>query len=148
MFQPSRLSPLLTLALVFAVVAAAVTVATAQVKKGKTRPLTTSQLMKGLVKPSCEALKKGLEASPASDDAWQELALRAALLNESSFTLMDDDRCPDAVWSDALTKLLRPGSAAALLGIEAKDYDATKAGFATVMQSCKACHEKHKPKKK
>ena len=148
MFKLQRLSPLLTLALVFAVVAAAITVATAQIKKGKTRPATTAQLMKGLVKPSCEALKKGLEASPASDEAWQELALRAALLNESSFTLMDDGRCPDAIWSDALTKFLRPGSAAALQAIEAKDYDATKVAFATVMQSCKACHEQHKPKKK
>ena len=142
------LSPLVTLALVFTLAAGAISAATAQVKKGKTRPLTTGQLMKGIVKPHCEALKKSLETAPASDEAWEELSLRLALLNESSYTLMDDGRCPDAVWADATTKQLRQGSADALKAIEAKNYDATKAAFATVMQSCKACHEKHKPKKK
>ena len=148
MFNLSRSSSLLTVAVVCAVVSGLVVAATAQVKQGKTRPLTTSQMMKAMVKPNCEAVKKGLEAAPVNDDAWADLALKLAVLNESSYTLMDDGRCPDSVWTDAVNKFLRPGSAAALKAIEAKDFEATKTAFGTVMQSCKACHEKHKPKKK
>jgi cytochrome c556 len=122
-------------------------VATAQVKKGKTRVMKTGQLMKAVVKPNCGALKKGLEAAPASDEAWDDLAAAAAVLNEASFILMDDGRCPDAVWADAASKTLRNSSADLLKAIEAKDHSAAKAAFGNLMGSCKACHEKHKEKK-
>ncbi len=113
--------------------------------KGKTRPLTTEQLMEGLVKPHTDVLKKGLvEKAPADDEAWRELTLSAALLNESSYTLMDDGRSPDAVWADASTKALRQGSGDLLKALAAKDHGAAKAAFGTLTKSCKGCHDKHK----
>jgi len=118
----------------------------AQVKKGKSRLLTTEQLMAGTVKPHCDALKKGLEIAPADDKAWQKLAAHAALLNEASYTLMDDDRCPDQVWSDAATKHLRQGSADLVKALGAKDQAGAKSAFGAMTKSCKACHEKHKEK--
>lgn len=116
----------------------------AQVKKGKTRLATTEHLMEGIVKPHCDALKKGLEAAPADDKAWHKLAVSAALLNEASYTLMDDGRCPDGVWADAASKALRQGSADLLKALDGKDHAAAKAAFGAMTKSCKACHEKHK----
>ncbi|MDA0749271.1 MAG: hypothetical protein O2964_01015 [Verrucomicrobia bacterium] len=119
----------------------------AQVKKGKTRPLTTEQLMEAIVKPHMGELKKGLvDSKPSSDEDWKKLALSAALLNESSYTMMEDGRCPDSIWADACTKDLREGSAAAAAAIEKKDIEGALAGFKKLGASCKACHSEHKPK--
>lgn len=121
-------------------------VAQAQVKQGKTRALKTSQLMKAVVKPHCDALKKGLDSEPSNEEAWNGLAANAAVLNEVSYLLMDDGRCPDGVWADAATKALRDGSAGLLKAIEAKDTAAAKSAFGAMTKSCGGCHEKHKPK--
>lgn len=94
--------------------------ATAQVKKGKTRLLQTKQLMGGLVKPNCAGIGDGLKEAPADDKAWEDLATKAALLNEASYILMDDGRCPDADWANAAT-VLREGSAVVLEKVNAKD---------------------------
>ncbi len=118
-------------------------VASAQVKKGKTRVLTTKQMMSGLIKPNCAGIGEGLKAAPADDKAWDELATKAALLNESSFILMDDGRCPDAEWANA-SKALRDGSATVLTKIEAKDYAGAQEAFKVVTGSCAACHKAHK----
>ena len=118
--------------------------ATAKVKQGESRILKTSQLMAGAVKPHCTAVKKGLDAGPADDDAWAEIAMHAAILNEISFTLMDDKRCPDGTWAEAATKSLREGSAAVVAAAEAKDADAAAAAFKTMTSSCKKCHDAHK----
>lgn len=134
---------LATIALVIAVSAG---VATAQVKKGKSRSLQTGQWMRGVVKPHCEAIKKGLETAPADDKAWQALAVNAAVLNETSFILMDDGRCPDGVWANATTKTLRLGTSDLLAAIEKKDATEAKAAFGRLAASCKECHEKHKEK--
>ncbi len=135
----------LTLSVCALTLAAGVAV-NAQVKKGKTRPLTTEFLMEGVVKPNCDALKKGLDAGPADDKAWHKLTVSAALLNEASYTLMDDGRCPDGVWADAATKALRNGSADLLKALEAKDGAAAKSAFGAMTKACKACHDKHKEK--
>ena len=91
------------------IVAAALTClslgAFAQVTKGKTRPLTTKQLMGGLVKPNCGGIGEGLKEAPKDDAGWAALACRAALLNEASYILMDDGRCPDKTWADAAKAL-------------------------------------------
>jgi cytochrome c556 len=121
-------------------------VASAQVKKGKSRPTKTGQWMRGVVKPHCEAIKKGLETPPADDKAWEQLAVNAAVLNETSFILMDDGRCPDGVWANASTKTLREGTVALLAAIEQKDAGAAKTAFGHLASSCKECHEKHKEK--
>lgn len=118
----------------------------AQVKKGKSRALETKYLMRGIIKVHCTQLKEGLDKAPADDKAWDQLAMNAALLNEASYTLMDDGRCPDGVWAEAVTKKLRQGSADAYQAILAKDLAAAKKAFGELASSCKTCHDKHKEK--
>lgn len=137
-------SALLGMALIFLLAAGAVT---AQVKKGKTRPMKTAQWMKGVMKPHCTALKNGLDAAPSKDEAWAELAVHAALINEASYLLMEDGRCPDGVWAEAASKTLREGSADVLKAVEAKDSVAAKTAFDKMTKACSACHDKHREKK-
>jgi cytochrome c556 len=117
--------------------------AIAQVKKGKTRLLTTKQLMGGLVKPHATAIGDGLKTAPADDKAWAELATKVALLNEASYTMMDDGRCPDDVWANAC-KALREGTATALAKIEAKDLAGAQDAMKAASASCGTCHKAHK----
>ena len=117
--------------------------AVAQVKQGKTRPLKTKQLMKGMVVANCGAIGDGLKAGPADDKVWEDLAAKAALLNEASYILMDDGRCPDADWANATTSL-REGSAALLAKLEAKDLAGSQEALKAMTQSCAACHKAHK----
>jgi hypothetical protein len=119
-------------------------VAVAQVKKGKTRLLETKQLMSAVVKLHCGGIKKGLEAAPADDKAWAELATSAALLNEASYVLMDDGRCPDGAWAEAATKLLRDGSAKVHAAVAAKDFEGAKKAFGDMTKACEGCHKAHK----
>ncbi|MHC4993946.1 MAG: cytochrome c [Planctomycetota bacterium] len=140
---------MLTCAMAVALVAGLVTwgSSTLEAKQGKTRPMTIEQLMEGTVNPHCKALKKGLEAEPTSEKAWGALATNAALLNEASYSLMDDGRCPDKVWADAATKTLRPHSDALLKALKSQDFASAKAAFGAMTKSCKACHDEHKKKK-
>ena len=119
----------------------------AQIKKGKSRAMKTAQWMKGVMKPNCDALKKGLDASPANDESWDALAVNAALINEASYLLMEDGRCPDAVWAEAASKTLRQGSADVLKAIDGKDLGAAKTAFGSMTRACKACHDAHREKK-
>ncbi|MDP6796076.1 MAG: hypothetical protein QF721_05955 [Verrucomicrobiota bacterium] len=118
----------------------------AQVKQGKTRPLKTGQLMKGLVKPNCTQLKKGLDAGPDSDKAWAELAMNAALINEISYTLMADGRCPDGTWAKA-NDTLRECSSAILKAVNSKNVEEAKKAFSAMVKACSTCHDAHKKKK-
>ena len=119
----------------------------AQIKKGKTRAMKTAQWMKCVMKPQCEALKKGLDGGPSNDEQWEALATSAALINEASYLLMDDGRCPDGVWAEAASKTLRNGSADVLKAIEVKDLSAAKTAFSSMTKGCAACHDKHREKK-
>lgn len=112
-------------------------------KKGKSRPLTTSQLMAGLVKPQFVSLKEALEAGPKDDEAWKALATSAALLNESAYVMMADDRCPDASWKEGAC-ILQEASRDVLQQIEARNAEAALKAVGGVLQSCKTCHAKHK----
>jgi len=118
-------------------------VADAQVKKGKVRPATTKQLMSGVVQPHCAAIGEAVKQAPADDAAWEKLATHAAVLNEISYTLMDDGRCPDADWANAST-MLRTASDAVLVKALAKDHAGVAAEFAKLTESCGACHKVHK----
>ena len=115
----------------------------AQVKKGKTRPLLTKQLMGGLVQPNCKGLGAGLKEAPADDKAWEALATKAALLNEAGHILMADGRCPDADWAGA-AKTLQECSAVVLKKIDAKDAEGAQKAFQALTKSCAACHKAHK----
>lgn len=121
--------------------------AAGQVVKGKTRPAPTKYLMRGITQAHCKGIGELLkESGPADDKAWETLACHAACLNELSAAVMQDGRCPDGVWAGA-AKSLGEGSAAVLASAEKKDLEGAKAGFQKVTDSCKTCHDAHKPKK-
>lgn len=121
--------------------------ASAQVKKGKTRPAETKYLMRGIVQPNCASLGKMLKGDgPTTDKEWDAAACHAACLNEASFLLMSDGRCPDGKWAAAAKTTLREGSAATLAACEKKDLKAASAAFKKMTQSCAACHKAHKGK--
>lgn len=115
----------------------------AQKTKGKTRAASTKQLMKGIVQPNCAGCGGALKTGPADDAAWETLATQAAVLNELSYVLMDDGRCPDAVWAGA-AKQLREGTTAVIEAVGKKDVEAARAAFKTATGSCAACHKAHK----
>lgn len=116
----------------------------AQKTKGKSRPSATKYLMAGISQPHCKALGDQLKKSgPADDKAWDTAACHAACLNELSYVLMDDGRCPDGAWAGAV-KSLREGSAAAYRAAQEKDLDATKVAFKQVTEGCATCHKAHK----
>ncbi|HUY87456.1 MAG TPA: hypothetical protein VMV10_01850 [Pirellulales bacterium] len=118
--------------------------ALAQKTKGKTRPAATKQLMKGIVQPNCAGLGASLkDKGPADDEAWSLAETRAACLNEMSYLLMDDGRCPDGDWANA-AKTLRAGSEAALKALAGKDLAAAQAAFKQTTSACAACHKAHK----
>ncbi len=117
--------------------------AVGQVKKGKTRPLLTKQLMSGLVQPNCKGLGGDLKKAPADDKAWEALATKAALLNEAGHILMADGRCPDGDWAGA-AKTLQKGSGVLLEKIEAKDVEGARGAFKAMTGACAACHKAHK----
>lgn len=114
--------------------------AEAQKTKGKTRAATTKQLMKGLVAANCGDLKKALDAAEPN---WDDVALKAALLNEAGYALLDDGRCPDGDWAGA-SKTLQAESASVLAAVEKKDAKAAKEAFGKLTGSCAACHKVHK----
>lgn len=121
--------------------------ASAQIKKGKTRPAETKYLMRGIVQPNCASLGKLLKGDgPTDDKAWDMAACHAACLNEASFLLMSDGRCPDGKWANAAKTTLREGSAATFAACEKKDLKAANAAFKKMTQSCAACHKAHKGK--
>ena len=118
--------------------------ASAQKTKGKTRPAATKYLMRGIMGPNCSGLGKLLKDGPADDEAWDNAACHAACLNEMSFILMDDGRCPDGTWAKAAKTTLREGSAAVMAAIEKKDADAANAAFKMATSACADCHKAHK----
>jgi cytochrome c556 len=116
----------------------------AQVTKGKTRAALTKHLMAGINKVHSGELKKLLDAGAPDAKAWASIELSAALLNEASYILMEDGRCPDGVWSDAASKTLRGASADVLKAAAAKDLEAAKKAAGEIGKACGACHKAHK----
>lgn len=118
--------------------------AAAQKTKGKSRAAATKQLMKGIMQPNCAGLGGSLKDSgPANDDAWALAETQAACLNEMSYLLMDDGRCPDGDWANA-AKTLRAGSEATLKALEKKDLAGAQAAFKQATSACAGCHKVHK----
>lgn len=115
--------------------------AEAQKTKGKTRAALTKQLMKGFVAANCGDLGKALKAEPTN---WDDVTLKAALLNEAGYILMDDGRCPDGDWANA-SKAIQGASAEILAAAEKKDLEATNAAFKKLTtEGCAGCHKAHK----
>lgn len=115
--------------------------AEAQKTKGKTRAALTKQLMKGFVAANCGDLGKLLKAEPTN---WEDVSLKAALLNEAGYILMDDGRCPDADWANA-AKAIQGASVELLAAAEKKDLEGSNAAFKKLTtEGCAACHKAHK----
>ena len=115
----------------------------AQKTKGKIRAASTKHLMQGFVGTNCGALKKALDGTEFN---WNEITMRAALLNEAGYLLMDDGRCPDSEWAKA-AKALQAQSAAVLIAATKDDAATAKTAFQELTaQSCAICHAAHKPK--
>jgi hypothetical protein len=115
--------------------------AEAQKTKGKTRAALTKQLMKGFVAPNCGELGKDLKAEQVN---WEDVALRAVLLNEAGHLLLDDGRCPDGDWANA-AKAIQGASLEVLAAAEKKDLEAANAAFKKITsEGCGACHKVHK----
>lgn len=134
-------------ALALAVVTASLVIPGNAQKKGKTRPMTSSHLMAGLVKPQLVILQEGLKEAPADDEGWKKLATAVALLNESGHIMMADDRCPDEVWKQACG-IMDESTQKTLKLIEKKDAEGALESIAGITASCKHCHTEHKYKKK
>ena len=117
----------------------------AQVKKGKTRPAATRFLMLGIMQTNCAGLGKLLKDGPKDDKAWETAACHASCLNEMSFLLMDDGRCPDKAWADA-AKTLRGCSAVVLEKVTAKDAEGAAGAFKELTKACASCHDAHRKK--
>ena len=116
----------------------------AQIKKGQTRAAATKYLMRAVNQPMCAGLDASLKGSgPADEKAWDTAMCQASVLNEMGYLLMEDGRCPDAVWANA-AKELKEGSASVLAALEKKDLDGARTSFKTVTGACGACHKAHK----
>jgi cytochrome c556 len=118
--------------------------AEAQKTKGKTRPAETKYLMRGINQPHCAAIGGLLkDKGPADDKAWDTLACHASILNELSYVLMDDGRCPDKDWLGA-AKDLRESTARVLDAARAKNLTDAQTAFKGVTGACATCHKAHK----
>ncbi len=111
---------------------------------GKTRPAKTGTLMKVLHRPALDRIEQGLKASSPNEAGWEAIYEQAAILNEMSFVLMDDGRCPDKIWGEACGKM-REGSWAIMVATDRKDVKASRAGAGIVKAACGSCHRTHKP---
>jgi len=116
------------------------------VKKGKSRPLKTSTVMKSVIKPHCGILRKMLKGEIKSDDDWAAVIAEAEILSEASYILMSDGRCPDEVWSGAATQTLRYCSQVIISAAEEKNPVVVRAAFGKLTESCSVCHDAHREK--
>jgi hypothetical protein len=115
----------------------------AQKTKGKTRAADTKFLMRGINQLHCAALGKLLKDGPADDKAWETALCHASILNEMSYVLMDDGRCPDKVWAGA-AKTLRECSSKVMDAAKAKNADDARNAFKVLTSACATCHKEHK----
>ncbi len=114
-------------------------------KKGK-RPLKTSTVMKVVTKPHCDALKKIFEKGPKTSEDWDALIEHSEVLNEVSYILMEDGRCPDYVWEGAATQTLRNCATAIIAASERRNVVVAQGAFEKLTESCTSCHDAHKEK--
>ena len=115
----------------------------AQITKGKSRPASTKALMNAWIGPMRAALDAELKTEPADDKAWASIAAKAEVLNESGHSLMEDGRCPDAVWA-AACKTLKDATSTLAVKAQVKDLAGAREAYGVFMTSCKSCHTAHK----
>ncbi len=104
-------------------------------------------LMRVINKPHCGKVGELIKGDgPADDKAWTTLIDSASMLNEVSYALMDDKRCPDATWKEACEQL-RLASTEITVAARAKDLETIRKAFKEVTGSCSTCHAVHKKPK-
>jgi cytochrome c556 len=119
--------------------------ANGQKTKGKTRFAPTVTLMQGIMNPNCEALAAVLKGEgPKDNRGWNKVDLHATILNEMSYVVMDDGRCPDNVWKGA-AEILRTCSIKIVASAQQKDVKAAQAAFKKLTSACAICHKAHRP---
>ncbi|RMG33622.1 MAG: hypothetical protein D6725_15395 [Planctomycetota bacterium] len=112
-------------------------------QRQKKRAASVHQLMEGFVSVNCGALKKALDAEKTN---WKQVQLRAALLNEAGFILLEDGRCPDATWAKA-ARALQTHSVEVIEAAKKQDKDAALAAFKNLTSNgCATCHKVHRKK--
>ena len=115
----------------------------AQVKRGRTRAAETKYLMKGVIQPSCAAIGALLKQDSAEPGTWDKVATHASVINELSYSIMDDGRCPDSSWAGA-AKTLRESSAQILAAAQEKNVVDARAAFKSLTTACATCHKSHR----
>ncbi|MBI4579734.1 MAG: cytochrome c, partial [Planctomycetes bacterium] len=100
-------------------------------------------IMAGVNQPHCAAIAAALKDGPKDDAAWADLALHAALLNESGHLLVENSRCPDATWANAAGALQR-GAAELFAAAGQKDLEVSRTSFKGVTGACGTCHAAHR----
>lgn len=113
----------------------------------KERVAEIADFMAGIHKPSMENVASIFQTPPKTDKEWAKVRRSAALLNESGHLLMQNDRCPDAVWAKACADL-RAFTATYVEAATKKDLDGAKAACAKIAASCKSCHDQHREEEK
>jgi len=107
------------------------------------RIATVGNLMRGINGPNCGALAKELKGE-LNDATKKSMLQHAAMLNEAGHLLMENKRCPDAVWAGAC-KALRDNSAIISEKVKAGDQAGAQTAFkALTSQGCGACHKAHR----
>lgn len=97
--------------------------------------------MRRIVGANCAQLKKAVDTELPN---WEDISLRAAVINEAGHFLMDDGRCPDDKWANA-ARALQTDRAAVLAAAEKMDSAAAKAAFGRLtLEGCGACHKAHR----
>lgn len=108
------------------------------------RVATVATLMRQINKPHSGKVGQLIkDAGPADERAWEQLLDSASILNEASYALMDDDRCPDDTWKAACEQL-RTGSAQIAAAVRTKDLTTIRKSFEQVSGACAKCHETHR----
>lgn len=115
----------------------------AQVKRGRTRAAETKYLMKGVIQPSCAAIGALLKQDGAEPGTWDKVATHASVINELSYSIMDDGRCPDSSWAGA-AKSLRESSATILVAAREKNVAEARTAFKSLTAACATCHKTHR----
>ncbi len=110
-------------------------------KKKPPRVASVHVIMECIVGPNCKALANGLKKGDA--DALPKLANHAALLNEASFILVQNGRCPDRTWAQAAARLRRC-SAVVYEKLKDKDLQGAQSAFKAMTQACANCHKAHR----
>lgn len=118
-------------------------------KQGAKRPLKITHWMDGVVRYHYTGLRRKLDTGPGptDDEGWKRLEMHAAILNETSYVLVEDGRSRDEVWRKAASETLRAESARLVAAIKDKDLANARIALKQMGQSCVSCHKIHRPEK-